>query len=142
MAAERTFWEKATAAHVYCLQQDIGKERFSRHWYDLAAIADTPFYESAVSDRRFAEAVAQHKAMFFREKDVYGVAIDYHQAAGGKLQLVPSGESLASLERDYAAMLEDGLLTLHAPTFDDVIEKCKAIEVYANFGLIEKPPAG
>lgn len=39
MAAERTFWEKATAAHVYCLQGRLRGERYSRHWYDLAAIA-------------------------------------------------------------------------------------------------------
>jgi len=36
MAAERTFWEKATAAHVYCLQGRLRGERYSRHWYDLA----------------------------------------------------------------------------------------------------------
>ena len=35
MAAERTFWEKATAAHVYCLQGRLRGERYSRHWYDL-----------------------------------------------------------------------------------------------------------
>lgn len=31
MAAERTFWEKATAAHVYCLQGRLRGERYSRH---------------------------------------------------------------------------------------------------------------
>jgi len=36
LAAERTFWEKATAAHVYCLQGRLRGERYSRHWYDLA----------------------------------------------------------------------------------------------------------
>lgn len=44
MAAERTFWEKATAAHVYCLQGRLRGERYSRHWYDLAAIAKTPHF--------------------------------------------------------------------------------------------------
>lgn len=39
MAAERTFWEKATAAHVYCLQGRLRGERYSCHWYDLAALA-------------------------------------------------------------------------------------------------------
>ncbi|MBR5950623.1 MAG: nucleotidyl transferase AbiEii/AbiGii toxin family protein [Actinomycetaceae bacterium] len=44
MAAERTFWEKATAAHVYCLQGRLRGERFSRHWYDLAALSETAHF--------------------------------------------------------------------------------------------------
>lgn len=32
MLAERTFWEKATAVHVYCLQGRRRGERWSRHW--------------------------------------------------------------------------------------------------------------
>lgn len=144
MAAERTFWEKATAAHVYCLQHNIGKERFSRHWYDLAAIADSAYYESAIINRQFADSVAKHKSMFFREKDVSGLAIDYCKAAAGSLQLVPFGESLESLERDYLAMQEDGLLPNHSPSFDEVIEKCKSIELQANCGLVNigTPPTG
>ena len=31
MRVERTFWEKATAAHVFCLQQRQRGERFARH---------------------------------------------------------------------------------------------------------------
>jgi hypothetical protein len=38
MSAERTFWEKATAAHVYCQQAKLKGQRCSRHWYDLAAM--------------------------------------------------------------------------------------------------------
>ena len=38
MAAERTFWEKATAAHVYCVQGRLRGDRFSRHWHDLARL--------------------------------------------------------------------------------------------------------
>ena len=30
MDAERTFWEKATAAHVYCQQARLRGERYSR----------------------------------------------------------------------------------------------------------------
>ena len=41
MAAERTFWEKATAAHVYCRQGRLRGERYSRHWYDLAAMVNS-----------------------------------------------------------------------------------------------------
>lgn len=80
MAAERTFWEKATAAHVYCLQGRLGGERFSRHWYDLAALAKTAHFDSAAGNRELARQVAAHKSMFFAEKDAGGTKIDYFQA--------------------------------------------------------------
>jgi len=134
MAAERTFWEKATAAHVYCLQGRLRGERYSRHWYDLAAIARSAHYESAVSDQELGKKVAEHKSMFFPEKDAAGVKVDYHRAVTGKIQLIPTGESLAALEGDYSAMLEDGLLALHQPDFSDLIENCRAIEMRINRG--------
>lgn len=132
MAAERTFWEKATAAHVYCLQGRLRGERYSRHWYDLAAIATTPHFAVACADRALAQAVAEHKSLFFIEKDATGSKIDYFAATRGELQLVPRGASLKTLESDYAAMLEDGLLALNQPSFADIIERCRAIQDEAN----------
>ena len=35
MHAERTFWEKATAIHVFCLQERLRGDRFARHWHDV-----------------------------------------------------------------------------------------------------------
>ena len=138
MAAERTFWEKATAAHVYCLQGRLRGERYSRHWYDLAALARSPFFESAVNDHALAMQVAKHKSMFFAEKDLAGQWIDYQQAVSGSLRLVPEGASLAALERDYAAMLQDGLLSLHQPGFSEVLESCRAIEDRACQSTLRK----
>jgi len=132
MAAERTFWEKATAAHVYCLQGRLRGERYSRHWYDLAAISRSAYYESAVGDRKLGEKVAEHKSMFFAEKDKHGAKVDYHRAVTGAIQLIPTGESLFALEKDYSAMLEDGLLALHQPDFLELIESCHAIEARIN----------
>lgn len=105
MAAERTFWEKATAAHVYCLQGRLRGERYSRHWYDLAAIASTKYFEKSVEDRAIAVQVAEHKSMYFAEKDAAGQWVDYVAAVSGGLQLIPEGDSLTALADDYAAML-------------------------------------
>ncbi len=138
MAAERTFWEKATAAHVYCLQGRLRGERYSRHWYDLAALARSRFFESAVNDHALAMQVAKHKSMFFAEKDLAGQWIDYEQAVSGSLRLVPEGASLAALERDYTAMLEDGLLSLHQPGFAELLESCRAIEDRARQSSLRK----
>jgi hypothetical protein len=142
MAVERTFWEKATAAHVYCLQGRLRGERYSRHWYDLVAIAKTPYFAAACADQVLARAVAEHKSVFFGEKDVVGVRVDYFAATRGQLQLIPAGKSLAALESDYAAMLEDGLLALNQPSFADIIEQCRAIQDEANRQAVLKarPP--
>ena len=72
MVAERTFWEKATAAHVYCLQGRLRGERYSRHWYDLAAIAKTAYFAAACAKPDLAKAVAEHKSVFFAEKKCGG----------------------------------------------------------------------
>lgn len=132
MAAERTFWEKATAAHVYCLQGRLRGDRYSRHWYDLAAFAKTAHFDSAASDYELARQVAEHKSMFFAEKDVDGGKVDYFQATSGDLRLIPEGPSLDALEKDYAAMLEDGLLTFEQPTFEAVLASCAAIQDKVN----------
>ena len=49
----RTFWEKATAAHVYCLQTKNRGERYSRQWHDLVANSGSPFQSIAA---RFIQA--------------------------------------------------------------------------------------
>lgn len=132
MAAERTFWEKATAAHVYCLQGRLRGERYSRHWYDLAALAKTEHFERAVANRPLAHQVAEHKSMFFAEKDASGARIDYFRATAGSLELVPEGASRNALVQDFVAMREDGLLASDAPAFDAILESCAAIQDEVN----------
>lgn len=133
MRAERTFWEKATAIHVFCAQGEFrGGERFARHWYDVAKLDEAGFADAAMADRELANAVARHKAMFFAEKDTTGAVIDYSAAVGGALQLVPTGSALAALSHDYARMIEDGLLFDETETFERVIERCRTIQGKAN----------
>ncbi|MDR1855446.1 MAG: nucleotidyl transferase AbiEii/AbiGii toxin family protein [Azoarcus sp.] len=132
MAAERTFWEKATAMHVYCLQGRLRGERYSRHWYDLTAIAVSPYFTSALADRALARQVAEHKTAFFAAKDAQGDKIDYFRAVSGAIELVPEAEALAALGRDYAAMLKDGLLARGAPEFAQVMNQCREIEARIN----------
>jgi hypothetical protein len=134
LAAERTFWEKATAMHVYCLQGRLRGERYSRHWYDLVAIAKSAHFNAAVNDRDLSKLVAEHKSMFFAEKDSQGGRIDYFAAINGAMRLVPAGDSRTALKRDYAAMLDDGLLALHQPDFVDLMEDCRTIEARINAG--------
>jgi len=46
MHAERTFWEKATAIHVFCLQERLRGDRFSRHWHDIMRLDDIGLADS------------------------------------------------------------------------------------------------
>ena len=68
MLAERTFWEKATAIHVYCRQQRRRGERLSRHWHDLARLDEAGIAAVALDDRELAQSVARHKAIFSWKK--------------------------------------------------------------------------
>ncbi|MFN8683590.1 nucleotidyl transferase AbiEii/AbiGii toxin family protein [Paracoccus sp. P2] len=132
MHAERTFWEKATAAHVFCLQARLRGDRFARHWYDLAKLDEAGLADAALADRDLAQAVAAHKQMFFSEKATDRSVIDYSAAVAGQLQLVPRGDALAALGDDYRRMTEDGLLLADAPPFEAVIKRCGDIQARAN----------
>ena len=133
MSVERTFWEKATAAHVYCRQGRFrGGDRFSRHWYDLAAIARSSHFASAVADKELANEVARHKGWFFREKDKSGSTIDYKRAVNGEIGLIPDGEAFDALNADYDAMIDDGLLEVNSPTFAEIVDTCRGIEKRIN----------
>ena len=132
MLAERTFWEKATAIHVYCRQQRRRGERLSRHWHDLARLDEAGIAASALADRGIALSVARHKAIFFSENDAHGQRIDYEAAVSGGLQLVPFGDAHAVLADDYARMLSDGLLLSENEPFEALMDRCAAIEARAN----------
>lgn len=135
MSLARTFWEKATAAHVYCAQGRIRGERYARHWHDLAAIARSPHFEHIISDRAVATMVARHKSIFFIEKDAKGTVIDYADATRGQLQLVPDGEAREALAGDYVAMLDDAILLGDAATFDQLMQACTEIQGKINEGV-------
>ncbi len=132
MLAERTFWEKATAIHVFCRQQRRRGARLFRHWHDLARLDEAGVVETALSDSSLALSVARHKAMFFSEYDATGTRIDYEAAVSGNLQLVPDGAARALLADDYARMLADGMLQDGTEPFDALMEQCATIEARAN----------
>lgn len=132
MSVARTFWEKATAAHIYCAQGRIRSERYARHWHDLAALGRSQYFAEAVMDRAVATSVAQHKAFFFIEKDSAGSIIDYMPAVSGKLNIVPEGNALAALAEDYAHMLADQVMLGDALTFEQLMQACREIEIQAN----------
>jgi hypothetical protein len=133
MRPERTFWEKATAIHVYCHNgQFRGGDRFARHWHDLSHLNATGYAKSAIENKVIAKDVANHKSAFLAEKDISGAVIDYHRAVNGSLLLLPREVALTALAEDYEGMVNDGLLMDEAAPFEKLIEDCKAIQDRAN----------
>ncbi len=139
MRAERTFWEKATAAHVYCSKGEFrGGERFSRHWHDLSRLHDAGIASRAIADHELAQLVARHKAAFFAERDAAGGWIDYDRCVNGELRLVPTGDARVALERDYDRMLRDGLLLDDDESFEVLMARCSRLEEIANVSPADK----
>ena len=132
MLAERTFWEKATAIHVFCRRRRHRGARLSRHWHDLVRLDDAGFAENALADRELARSVARHKSMFFREEDAAGHLIDYEAAVSGALQLYPEGQLRDTLAADYGRMVDSGMLLDDNEDFDKVVSRCADIESRAN----------
>ena len=133
MRAERTFWEKATAIHVFCAQGSFrGGERFARHWHDVARLDTAGHVDNAIADKALSQAVAEHKSIFFAEKTAQGELIDYLAAVSGNLQLVPAADARATLAADYQHMVDDGLFLDDAESFDVLMARCQAIQDKAN----------
>jgi hypothetical protein len=132
MLPKRTFWEKATAVHVYCKNGEVG-DRHSRHWHDLVRLDEAGHAKEAFVDRALAKEIAEFKSRFFRDKDRAGNPIDYMAAVTGKLQLVPDDpDVLKVLKEDYEKMVEEGILLGDAEPFDQLMKKCADLQKRAN----------
>lgn len=132
MSVARTFWEKATAIHVFCEQGRMRSERYARHWHDLVAIARSSHFAAVLADRQLATDVARHKSLFFIEKGADGQVVDYTAATSGQLKIVPDGDAKVALEKDYAAMLADEVMVGNALAFDDLLKICANLEHTIN----------
>lgn len=105
MRAERTFWEKTTAIHVFCAQGSFrGGARYARHRHDVTRLDDAGFADRAAADRELALAAAGDKAVLFAESTPDGEPIDYLSAVSGALELAPRGHARLELAEDYARM--------------------------------------
>jgi hypothetical protein len=132
MLPKRTFWEKATAVHVFCAQGDIEGDRISRHWHDLVRLDDEGYAQAAFDDNALAKDVADWKSKFFRVRDRNGEWIDYHAAVLGALQIVPDEKTRKELQADYEKMADAGLLLGDAVPFNEIMKRCETLQKRAN----------
>ena len=132
LSPHRTFWEKATAVHVFCLQEKVRGDRFARHWCDLVELDRAGYGAQSARDRMTATAVAGHKSMFFRENDCYGNPVNYLNAVSGNLRLIPNGDACTALASDYERMRAGGMLLDEGETFEQLLEECADLELRTN----------
>lgn len=125
----RTFWEKATLMHVACNRADpkLDADRQSRHWYDLAVLADHKIGEAAVGDRQLLKDVVKHKSVFFRASYA-----KYDACLSGGLRLLPATPFLQALQADYEKMIANGMFEGAPLSFDSIIARLGKLEKQIN----------
>jgi hypothetical protein len=127
LAAERTFWEKATILHMLHhrdAEKPLG-ERMSRHYYDLIQLARSDVKARALGDLALLEAVAAHKSVYFRAASAH-----YDRARPPTLRLSPGPALARGLRADYEGMSE---VLFGAPEpFDQLMTSIAALETEIN----------
>lgn len=101
VAAERTFWEKATILHHEANRPENLKmpKRYSRHYYDLYCIAHSESKTDAYNNLELLKRVVEFKMKFYPRKWAC-----YENAKPGTLKLMPPDFRLADLKEDYISM--------------------------------------
>ncbi|MCL2825471.1 MAG: nucleotidyl transferase AbiEii/AbiGii toxin family protein, partial [Polyangiaceae bacterium] len=127
LAAERTYWEKATILHMwYHAPADKSlRDRQSRHYYDLVRMYQHGIGRDAMKNTDLLLKVAEHKSVFFAS-----AAAKYSEAKPGTLRLVPPESRFAELRRDYQSMQE--MIFGEMPSFDELMKTLGKIEAAIN----------
>jgi hypothetical protein len=127
LEVERAFWEKATILHAEH-HRDLEvpmPSNYSRHYADVAAMADRPETERALADDALRKEVVAWKDRFFAR-----TWARYELAKPGTFRLVPPAERVAELARDYQAMRD---MFLDEPvSFDAILETLRKLEARIN----------
>ncbi len=138
LEAERTFWEKATILHeiahrAAATPSVLPARRQSRHYYDLAQLADQPSGGNALARIDLLHEVAHHKATFFPRK-----AAHFELATPGTLRLIPSSDAIGQLHEDYMSMRS--MFFADPPPFDAVINRLRLLESTINSTAVSTGP--
>lgn len=126
IAAERTFWEKATILHQEAHRQAGIPARYSRHYYDLYKLAISRVRIAALADLKLLQDVVTFKQRFYPSNWAR-----YDLAAPGSLKLLPSTRAhVMGLEKDYEEM--QVMLFGDTPEFREILGELKRLEDEIN----------
>lgn len=127
LAIERTYWEKATILHAEAHREETKATppRFSRHYADLAALADHAEAKAAVNRSDLRERVVAHKQVFFAS-----TWASYETAVPGSFRLVPAEARLQMLAQDYRDMRE--MFFGEPLPWEEIVARLRALEKSIN----------
>ncbi len=127
LEVERTFWEKATILHAeYHRPADHPiREKFARHYADVAALWQHPARAAALARLDLLERVVKHKSRFFASSWA-----NYETAKPGSMKLRPPRRREAGLAQDYARM--QTLFLAAPPSFTEVLRVLAEAELEIN----------
>jgi Nucleotidyl transferase AbiEii toxin, Type IV TA system len=128
LALRRTFWEKVTILHAeHHRPADLPTPLYlSRHYYDLAMLADREDGKAAMQDVDLLIQVANHKSLYFRSAWAH-----YDTARRGTLCLSPNPDRVVDLRKDYKEM-EPMIFDDPAPGFEDIMKWIEELERVIN----------
>ena len=128
LAAERTFWEKATLLHTTYHQSPAKPvARVSRHYADLAALAAHASGAAAIANLELLERVVRHKSVFYPTQGAR-----YDLAVPGTLRLAPHAELRDRLAVDYREMREMFFGDAEVRPFAQIVADLEALETSIN----------
>ena len=126
LAAERTFWEKATILHQEAHRERGIPQRHSRHYYDLHKLASSPIRDLALTNIDLLYDVVEFKKRFYPSSWAR-----YEAAIPGSFRLLPTAESqIRNLERDYEDM--QVMLFREPPSFTSILDGLHQLERQIN----------
>ena len=126
VAAERTFWEKATILHKEAFRtNDNFPARYSRHYYDLFRLSQSGIADSAMADTALLHDVVNFKMTFWRSN-----VARYDLCVPGTMRLVPPSGSLGKIREDYESMRR--MIYGGVPSFEEVMDGIAALEERIN----------
>jgi hypothetical protein len=128
---ERTFWEKVTLIHAEVGRGELraGTERLSRHWHDVAMLADHELGRRALDDRALLEDVVKFKRAFYPHPKA-----DYDDCLRGRAQLLPQASMTEALRHDHDQMVRARMFDGEPPAFDRLLERLRRLEREINRG--------
>lgn len=124
---KRTFWEKVTILHreAYRPENSTVPARYSRHYYDLYCMANSPVKAEAFADLDLLDKVVRFKDKFYRCSWAR-----YDEAKPGTMKLIPSEKNIKILKDDYEHM--KNMIYGDKPDFDVILNAVKQLEDEIN----------
>lgn len=124
---ERTFWEKVTILHREAFRPEDRPfpARYSRHYYDLYKMMQTPVKDNALSDNDLLERVVKFKDKFYRCPWAR-----YDLAKRGTMKLLPPTFNIGKLRSDYEHM--QNMIFGNKPGFDEIMNAMAELEKTIN----------